>query len=600
MTNTALPEAPTDNPTASSAPPTCSWSLVLLLLASLCQVGIGARFSESGEQIGTALPLSTLILGLTLVYFLARRLISTLPLLGPGQVVFLVMLSFGAFGVEQSSLPSLIKEWIQVGEILVLSVWLGQSLDERGRVFLQKAMGCVSLLVLILAVAGLAGRWPLKLSAYKQGLFVLAGIPFLLQWIGTDWRRGFSLLLLAVSALLGLVLPDGGMIVVALVVWGVAFRRAGLEQKWLLASTIGVLLVVSICRVTPWSAAGWRYDEQHLHRKSIEMLASLQAPGALPFGGGPGRYKETINQLKLLQGEVPHREETKVPQDSGNQFVVLLVESGLLAAVAFLVFGVGRAWVVRREAWPVALALGGLMGGGLFALVLTRGIGIWFGLLVGMSLPSPLSVPLARRGGRLLLVGLYMLLAGTVAFFWNQEKDLPPGQYRPSRMNCLGAFALVGSNPFVGRVTPSLPDPLAAADEKQLRIEAESALRIKRPFCVVPNRDASGGKTLLLPVTALKGIGTVEYQLKIPETGLYQLYGKVLWHDGCSNSLGFHFMDPAGTNLVLSSHLYGEWHVLKSPRPLRLAAGKVTLKVTNTETGVGLDYFGLDRLPEDP
>ena len=107
--------------------------------------------------------------------------------------------------------------------------------------------------------------------------------------------------------------------------------------------------------------------------------------------------------------------------------------------------------------------------------------------------------------------------------------------------------------------------------------------------------DASGMKALVIPLNSGKGVGRAEYKISVPENGMYRARVRVYWEDGCSNSLRFLCM---GGKQIFASERFKEWHTLNSRKTFELPAGDQLVTVENTEDGIKLDYFELEKVEQ--
>jgi len=121
-------------------------------------------------------------------------------------------------------------------------------------------------------------------------------------------------------------------------------------------------------------------------------------------------------------------------------------------------------------------------------------------------------------------------------------------------------------------------------------MEAEDVDKTPAGFLKIPDTEASGGHALAIPVHAAKGVGAAQYSSGKIAPGTYELYARVYWTDGCSNSLRF---SVGNVEISLTSDIYNKWHLLHSPRKIRITDPPQTLSIHNLENGVRIDYWGL-------
>jgi hypothetical protein len=301
------------------------------------------------------------------------------------------------------------------------------------------------------------------------------------------------------------------------------------------------------------------------------------------LGGGLGRYRESINDLRLLQPLVPHPTDQKVPRDGNCQYLVSLVVAGVPAAVALLAMAI---WAIQAasaaaratgDARTAALlaALVGWSVAGLFCVFVSRGCSVWFGALYGAAMAqcSPVRGSLTRRcvmpvamvGGSLVLA---VLCAHGVGYGQSMSHPVAGTLDRHLRV-------------------VTLPDDLDATG-RIIKVEAETATAIVPPFVVVTDNQASGGKALAIPEGGGKGVGQGKLTITVKKAGEYILYARVRWDDGCGNSLRFVVGEDAA---VLTDEVFSHWHMLEAPHPIRLAPGPQTVLLQNLEDGICLDWL---------
>ena len=660
---------------------------VLVLAAALCQVGLGAHFSSSGEQVGMALPVATLVLVLAVVcFFVWRRSVPPL-VLGWGQAGFLLLACVGLLGMTRHDIPPATKELIQLAEIMVLAPCLFYQLAARaGWPALRNAFAGCGVGLLLLGVCGLHRCAFLQLSDAKLAALVVLSLPF---WVAVMVTFPPGLLWAAMAGtglLTGLALGNGGLLLcwtVVLVVACLRFRQGRVAAVLAVALAFGgawwttppVSVMPSAAPVPrlaagamaaaagdirppvdnatavpaaapsveptvayksggrasstaesaetpaaagtgavahsfgPWNALNPRFDAQHYRRAVIEAVAAVNAPRYFPFGGGLGTYRRTINTLRQYGTEQPSPLDMKVPRDGNSQYLILLVESGLPAALALVLLllgtvcgrGLRRAGTdpqADAQAVTIGTALLGALLAGIFCVILSRGIGIWVGALLGLAawrtgLPARrvrwLCAVIAGAGAG---VGLVVLAGHNTRL--DREQHLSAAN-REARILLFHDDIAPQPTVRVLELPDEIPGGGAAADLVQ--VEGESCVSLTPPFVRVPANDASGGLVLAIPDLAGKGVGSAEYHVTIPEDGTYTLEARVFWDDGCSNSLLFQLGE---TSITLASEMFKQWHVLDAPQRLPLHKGALTVRVLNLEDGVKLDWWVLRRRGRAP
>ena len=152
-------------------------------------------------------------------------------------------------------------------------------------------------------------------------------------------------------------------------------------------------------------------------------------------------------------------------------------------------------------------------------------------------------------------------------------------------------------------------------------IEAEMAEVIEDPMVVADDPDASGGQFVWVegpPLTGGGDAGSVEFNILIPESGIYALWGKVIAWDGNSDSFWVTWQpaDP-DENSQETGNTQFRWGVAQSEvwhwdrinhwldggtfeREWELDAGETTLRVAVREDACMLDVIYItDNLSED-
>lgn len=593
------------------------WISLIVLLAGVCQVGLGGTRTPSGELQGLSVPIATLVLlgAAACAAWRFRRLIP--PRLHWCQAAFLTTAAVGVVGLSRPELKTAIKEAVQVGEIFVIAPFVFLLLVQTaGSRPVRRAFAVVWCIVLVLYVTG-GGAW-LELSDAKAAAMLTVALPMGLRELRPIPKRRR----LAVAVVAGLALGWGVHHAGFLLCW---FAVAGVFV--LLATPLrsekrAVLLGAAACLLlsmlpigrggVPWSRLSPHFDDIHARRSVLELSAATRAPRRLPVGAGLGEYKRGINYLRLFDDELPHPEDTKVPRDGNTQYALTLVEAGLPAALALVLLMARPA--LQRSGDPVwRAAIVGAACAGLFCVVLSRGIGIWIGGTLALALPergkswSAYAPPALAWG-----LGFALLLGYNAV----------PGQGNLSRANAALCAALFGDEVAVaGNPDPDDPTPnpgdggngdgnspedpggngLLVIDFGDLggngaggpiRVEAEDCVDIHPPLKVVELPDTSGGKAVVIPDKSEKGVGHAVYEVDVPEAGEYRLRAQVYWLDGCGNSIRFAAGDQS---VVITSDTYGRWHTLTAVRTLTLPTGPQRLTVHNVEDGIRLDYWQLDK-----
>lgn len=142
----------------------------------------------------------------------------------------------------------------------------------------------------------------------------------------------------------------------------------------------------------------------------------------------------------------------------------------------------------------------------------------------------------------------------------------------------------------------ALSPALAHADNVKICFEAEKPVKIESPLRKVTGKGSavSGGGYLEIPwdQNKTKGIGSATYTINAPKTGIYTLWARCYWANGCGNSI------LAGTGgsegkILGEDGTYDAWHWVGGRARVKLNAGKNTFVLHNRETGVQVDQFFL-------
>jgi len=509
---------PTDGGSTTSTDRTDRILAAITLAAAVCQLGFGARYSPSGEQVGTALPFSSAVLAVVASVLVIRHRGRVAPLLSVWQIGFLALSSLGLLGLSRGQVWGGVKELVQLAEIVVLAAWAFRILAQGASIaFMRSLIGWVGLALLFLVP--LLPDGVLRLSDAKYGVFVLMAWPSVLGTFGQTRGRLRLGLLIASGMAVGMTFGHGGPLLAWLLVTAlaVAARKRLVSVRDALCCAVPAILLSLLPlfhSASPWQRLDPHYDGDHLKRTVIEARAAFRAPMESPLGAGLGRYKTTINQLRLLDTHVPHPDDRKVPTDGNCQYLVTMVEAGPAAALALVALFVGSALSVRRRegdgVWPLSLVSCCLAG--LFCVILSRGTGVWVGALLGIAghgAPAPVPRAAWQRAA------LVAAVAGT----------------------CL-VVALCGApaKPRVVVLDDGMGDGSRAG---VIRVEAEDCSVVEPPFAVASVDDASGSRALVLPDETAKGEGKATYSVDIAAAGTYVLSARVLWQDGCGNSVRF-------------------------------------------------------------
>ncbi len=580
------------------------WLYLIILVAACGQWFIGGTLTSTGELQGLSLPVATLVLvaGAVMIFLLRKgKLVA--PVIPWSHGLFLAAVCLGLAGMNRTDLPGALVKIAQLLEIFVVAWYLFYSAKGGSRSAAITAAGIVGLVLVLAGPADIHALRLFGLSDSKHEALVVISFPFLILLLGRSPVRVFWMIMALSSVVVGCNFSNGGLIASWTIVFGLTcfFTKKSrlIPALALILCTVALSLAVHSSETNPWRSFSSWYDSTHKKRLAIENSATWLAPAQYPFGGGLGHYKQTINSLKQFLPDTPHPDDKKIPRDANSQYLLILVEAGTPAAVmlyclfvAMIFIGIQKIRAVRyhqdrAEAVAVTCAVLGLMLAGLFCVTLSRGIGIWAGAVLGLC--AQYQPPVAGRRWIWRFIPFLLMLAGGLGIMLlvNRQPDNP--DHRSAVNNYIVAnFTAVNS--VHPRPVIEIRTLVEDKPEPAIHVEAESSQRITGHFRIVQSNGASGNKALEIPRGAPRGESKASYDLDIPADGEYIFSARVLWGDGCSNSLAFAIGD---SKFFISSETFNSWHVLESKHPLALKKGLVTLNVQDLEDGTTLDYFEL-------
>jgi hypothetical protein len=581
---------------------TSRWLCLLVIVASLSQISLGAEYSATGEQISGGLPLSTFTLficGIALVLLNYRK--AEAPGISIAHGLLLIALSASLLGLPALSRGLAVRELIQVYEILGFS-YLVFLINRRLLLdVLEKSSLAIAIVLLLLHVFHLNDHFPFYLSDTKLEAIVVLLTPFVLL-NSNDLSTARKLAALAtVSLLCGASFTNGGLLLCYLII----FVFSGLTLLEARRAVCACAVLTVICSLLPlgsgiaWESLGPDYDASHRKRLFIEYGASLKAPAYFPLGIGPGRYKEGINHLRRMQPLTPHESDQKVPRDGNSQYQIYLVESGplsvamLLACFGYLVYLSVKMEDGRERRLRLALVSSlGLTA--LFCIICSRGIGIIAGGLLAVASAKRFSenervvYPAAAVFASLMFLALFVIGGKGYDDLHKQSAYNRWVVQRILRMPVLPV------NRTLAVISPDRPD----SRPETISVEAETASDLQPNFKIVPANNSSGDLVIESPNDSGKGVGRAEYVIEVPKSGAYRLMARVWWEDGCSNSVAVRI--GGKPRIVLSDEIFKRWHVIESLEPTELRKGECTAVLHPLEDGIKIDYFGLVPVSSAP
>jgi hypothetical protein len=142
------------------------------------------------------------------------------------------------------------------------------------------------------------------------------------------------------------------------------------------------------------------------------------------------------------------------------------------------------------------------------------------------------------------------------------------------------------------------PQTAYAADAK-ICFEAENPAAIGKPLVKKigsPNKPYSGRGYLEIPwdQNKTKGIGQATYKVRVAQPGVYTLWARTYWANGCGNSVAVS-VNGGGVKVLGEDGTYDKWHWVGGNARVKLKAGVNTIVLKNRETGVSVDQFYLTQ-----
>ena len=151
--------------------------------------------------------------------------------------------------------------------------------------------------------------------------------------------------------------------------------------------------------------------------------------------------------------------------------------------------------------------------------------------------------------------------------------------------------------------------PVAAhAQNAKVCFEAEHPVKIDSPLRVKMGQGSavSGGGYLEIPwdQNKTKGVGSATYSFNAAKAGVYVLWARCYWANGCGNSILASANRTDGGAILGQDGTYDAWHWVGGRARVKLKAGRNTFVLHNRETGVRVDQFFLcqdpDYVPQGP
>lgn len=139
-----------------------------------------------------------------------------------------------------------------------------------------------------------------------------------------------------------------------------------------------------------------------------------------------------------------------------------------------------------------------------------------------------------------------------------------------------------------------VPVSAALAANAKVCFEAETPKSIETPLKKVTGqgKSVSGGGFLEIPwdQNKTKGIGSASYTFNVKTAGVYTVWARTFWANGCGNSVEVS-VNGGDSKILGEDGTYDTWHWVGGRARVTLKAGANTLKLHNRETGVRVDQF---------
>ena len=134
--------------------------------------------------------------------------------------------------------------------------------------------------------------------------------------------------------------------------------------------------------------------------------------------------------------------------------------------------------------------------------------------------------------------------------------------------------------------------PSVWAANAKVCFEAEKFVAIESPLKKISQSGVSGGGAIEIPwdQNKTKGIGSATYKFNVPTAGVYYVWARTFWANGCGNSVKVN-VNNSGDKILGEDGTYDAWHWVGGRARVQLKAGVNTLVLKNSETGVKVDQF---------
>ena len=537
-----------------------------------------------------SIPVATICLAALFAIDLFLLRTKTCPRPGTAHLALACAFALGILGLSRHEAASAAKELAQVAEALAVAWFLFARRSAKQRAALVRPVAVIAAGLLIVGLGHIYA--PLTgLSDARRAAILAMALPALVLTLSRCPAALAGIGAVATGLLAGMTVDHGWHLLVISVVLVLAAASCEL-RKWL----GGVLLVAMIAgallrpaRGSPWLELSPSYADGFTRRNFIDLQSAYQAPLLYPAGAGLGEYNRAVNALHTRTQLVAHPDNLTIPRDTSNTYAVVWVEVGMPAAALLLfclVFVcVSRAKDETERIWWCAGI--GLAAASVFATTLGRGVGIWFGAVLGLNEPEH------RRGTHAnLAFVLFPAAAAAVAFALMLKVNRAPDPVNHVSGLNQRLCELFEPAPKNGLRLPVVSFDLAETPPKIPVFEAES-FTVDGGFTVARIPEASAKAALALPADADKRAGLARLSVESLEPGRYRVRARVRWQHGCANSLAFRLQ---GRQVLLASDRYEQWHILTSAGQLALTDPPAELILQSLEPGILIDFVELLKM----
>lgn len=514
------------------------------------------------------LPLSALLLSALLGYFVCfrrDRLWTPCWL----RIAFLSSLCLGIVPLAGMQIGEGARELVQAFAVFGIAWTVFGALTDAEREDWHTLLGLFWVGLAALSLAPI--RFPV--SDARMSLLLCLLLPFAMSMALKSHKFGPLLLLLLLGVFVA-ASRNSPLMLTGFMASGVLLlmRRSKVSVSHWVSFMAVLALALGLLGTARKSSLSWQHTKGGTPKRLlIECEALPSAVMASPVvGHGLGQYREKIGRYFK---RFPDSDDNRISPDTNSIYAVLAFEAGLPACLLLLIMLVGTTWGEARggsKAAPeLVVAAASIVLAGLFTVPVTRNTGVLVGSILGMT-ASRMESPI-QHGLKFTLRRWLVLVASVLI--------------------CTGVGALQNKNKNSSSLAVMKPARLPGSEF--VVIEAENTLGAPTgPLAVIKANDASGNLVLSIPLGAEKGKGASVYAVPELPHGEYTLWSRVLWHDGCANSIGC-IVDQQ--QIVISDEIFKRWHWVPTLKTIKLGGSGKRLRLCNREDGVMIDQLVLTR-----